>query len=175
MTKYLRVFCCSTLMLLVLGAPTCAQQTFSPEAMAAVRAAQQRQREELRKKLEAMSPAEREQFRAARRTTRNRDDGRPARPIELRAPLPLPVTLQAGGKPAGGSCKAAEACTLEWKTRVGETVVVTSVWAATKVQCDDLTMSTPGSGAPIAVAWRCEHQLIVQGPGAGYAGYVVGK
>ena len=104
-----------------------------------------------------------------------------ARPVRVQGPLPLPVALAnanaliASGKPAGGSCDGKDTCTLRLSPPPGQILVVTAVWSATVVRCDDLTTSTPANGAPISVAWRCEHELTVQGLGAGYAGFTIAK
>lgn len=133
--------------------------------------------EEFRRQYEAASPEERERLRAQRRAERFGD--RPAKLIELHGPLPLPVQVAnpapaaiVAGPPAGAACKPNEECSLEFKPRTPQVLIVTAVWGASKVQCDDLTTATPGNGAPINVAWRCERQLLLQGTGAGYAGYL---
>lgn len=104
---------------------------------------------------------------------------KPPRPMELRKPLPLPVevtnpsTTVIGGKPAGAACVETESCELNFTPAAGEALILTAVWSATKVQCDDLTSAAPRNGTPIAPWWRCERRLLVQGPGAGYAGFRV--
>lgn len=108
---------------------------------------------------------------------------KPPKLMELGKPLPLPVvvtnpspsTTIAAGKPAGANCPETEACELKFTPAAGEALILTAVWSATKVQCDDLTMATPRNGAPIAPGWRCESRLSVQGAGAGYAGFRISR
>jgi len=106
---------------------------------------------------------------------------KPPKPMELRKPLPLPVevtnpsTTVIGGKPAGAVCAETESCELNFTPAAGEALILTAVWSATKVQCDDLTSATPRNGTPIALWWRCERRLVVQGLGAGYAGFRVAR
>lgn len=154
---------------------TGAQQLMSPEARAT-------QRAERRREMAQMSPEEREKRRAQRRAERQKEKAdKPPKPMELKGPFPLPVEVQnpsapvTAGKPAGAACPSTDACTLKLTPKLGEVLVVTAVWSATKVQCDDLTTASPRTGAPMTVAWRCERQFVVEGPGAGYAGFMVGK
>jgi hypothetical protein len=111
--------------------------------------------------------------RATRRAQREHERAlRPPRPMELRAPLPVPVAL-AGGTPAGGACAGKDSCKLDYQPRAGEALVVTAVWSATHVECDGLTLgATPPGGAPISPWWRCQHSFRVEGKGAGYVGFV---
>jgi hypothetical protein len=53
--------------------------------------------------------------------------------------------------------------------------VVTAVWSASRVQCDDLSTRSPPNGDVIAPWWRCRRQLVIEGPGAGYAGFKVAE
>ena len=100
----------------------------------------------------------------------------PARAMELRGPLPLPARI-VGGTPAGGNCEADQRdCRLEMVPPAGQVLVVTSLWSATRAVCDGLTLSaTPPNGAPIAPYWRCEQKLTINGPGAGYTGFIIPK
>jgi hypothetical protein len=52
-------------------------------------------------------------------------------------------------------------------------VVVTAVWSATRLQCDDAVMASPAGGAVIAPWFTCRRHLLVEGAGAGYTGFVL--
>jgi len=79
------------------------------------------------------------------------------------------------GKPAGGVCPSTDSCQLTFSPPNGEMVIVTSVWSATKLQCDGVASATPRGGSPIAPMWRCEERVLVEGPGAGWTGFLVTK
>ncbi len=79
------------------------------------------------------------------------------------------------GKAAGGACPSAEPCQLTFSPPNGQMVIITSVWSATKIQCDGVAAATPRGGTPIAPLWRCEERVLVEGPGAGWTGFLVTK
>jgi hypothetical protein len=79
------------------------------------------------------------------------------------------------GKPAGGACPGPDSCELKFTPPENEVLVLTAVWSATKLQCDDATAASPRGGAPIAPGWRCERRLLVEGPGAGWTGFTTAK
>ncbi|MBI4516041.1 MAG: hypothetical protein HY699_09535 [Deltaproteobacteria bacterium] len=139
------------------------EQVPEPEARATQRAVERAERRRLRLNPQA--------------GTQTRDP----QPVELRDPLPLPVELRnlaallATGKPVGEACPGSEPCVLKLTPAVREVVVITSVWSAAKVECDDLKTSSPSNGTPIAPWWSCKRQLLIEGPGAGYTGFVVIK
>lgn len=141
-----------------------------PEARATARAARRMEREAMR-----LDPVARQTARAAR----DAEDEERAQPVEIRDPIPVPVEvrnvgdLTAPGKPAGGACAGSDACTLRVAANVREVIVVTAVWAATRIQCDDLVTASPATGAVIAPWWRCRRALLVEGPGAGFTAFVV--
>jgi hypothetical protein len=116
----------------------------------------------------------RETIRAARREQSHQMQ----QAVEIRNPIPLPVevrntgALVAAGKPAGGTCPAGESCKLTATPNVREVLVVTAVWSATRVECDGAVSASPPGGAPIAPWWRCQQRFAVEGPGAGYTGFV---
>lgn len=99
--------------------------------------------------------------------------------VEIRNPIPLPVEVRnaggliAAGKPAGGACPSNDACTLTATTSVREVLVVTALWSATRVECDGVVAASPENGAPIAPWWRCQRHFTIEGPGAGYTGFLV--
>lgn len=104
--------------------------------------------------------------RAERRDERARD----ARPVTVQGPLPLPVLV--GGPPLGGACPKDATCTLRAAAADQRAVVVTAIWGASAVRCDDVALAVPPGGVPIAPWWRCTRELIVEGPGAGYAAFL---
>jgi hypothetical protein len=133
-------------------------------------------REELRREnaeWQQMSPAARETARAERKIERER--AKPARGVEVRGPFPLPVDVKPAGRPAGATCPSAAPCQLKVTPPVGEVLVVTAAWSATKMQCDGVVSATPPNGAPVAPGWRCTQQFTIEGPGAGYTGYLIAK
>jgi hypothetical protein len=131
---------------------------------------------ERREEISQMSPEERAQWQAERRARHRKDDeNRPPRPIEIRAPLPLPVKMGPVGKPAGGACAKGESCTLELTPSSGEVLVVTAVWSADEIQCDEIKSSTPPGGQPISPQWRCERLFRARGTGAAYTGFTVAE
>ncbi len=142
----------------------------SPEARATERAARRLERRALQP-----DPETRETARAERRAEMRDVE----QAVELRNPLPLPVEVRNPGmlavaaRPVGGGCPPSSACTLRTAPNPREVVVVTAFWSATRVQCDDLTTASPPNGAAVAPWWRCQRELIVEGPGAGYSGFVI--
>lgn len=140
------------------------------EARATARAVRRAEREALR-----LDPVARQTARAAH----GAEDEERVQPVEIRDPVPLPVevrnvgALPAPGKPAGGACAGTDVCTLRATANVREVLVVTAVWSATRIQCDDLVAASPANGAVISPWWRCQRGLLVEGPGAGFAGFVV--
>lgn len=108
-------------------------------------------------------------YATARAERRADQHSRDARPVTVQGPLPLPVL--AGGAPLGGACPKDSACTLHATAAEQQVVVVTAVWGASSVRCDDVALATPPGGTPIAPWWRCARELVVEGPGAGYAAF----
>ncbi len=106
-------------------------------------------------------------YATARAERRAEQRSRDARPVTVQGPLPVLV----GGAPLGGACPKETACTLRATAAEQQVVVVTSVWGASAVRCDDVALATPPGGTPIAPWWRCTRELVVEGPGAGYAGF----
>ena len=94
--------------------------------------------------------------------------------MEIRQPIPLPVVVQSG-KPEGGACPRGGVCSLVLEPAAGEAVVVTAVWSAETIECDDTVSSTPAGGQPIAPGWRCEKRFSIKGKGAGYTAYTIAK
>jgi hypothetical protein len=141
----------------------------TPAARATIRAA-----ERLERRRSAMDPQARETARAARR-----EEAREfPQAVALHDPVPLPVEIVNplplwAGSAVGGSCSGAEPCTLRFDPGPREVVVVTAVWSATRLQCDDAVMATPSNGAVIAPWHTCRRRLLVEGAGAGYAGFVL--
>lgn len=142
--------------------------------------------------------AEHRKVRDERRAKEGPDKDKRVKSFELHGPIPLPVEVtnwsgsssapaaaaavggsagstRAGGKPAGGACAPNDKCQLRMNPPNGEVLIVTAVWSAAKVVCDDVSTATPPSGAPIAPGWRCEQTFSAEGQGAGYAGYLVSK
>ena len=117
----------------------------------------------------------RETIRAARREHSHQME----QAVEIRDPLPLPVevrnagALVPAGRPAGGACPTGESCKLAATPSVREVLVVTAVWSATRVECDGAVSTSPAGGAPIAPWWRCQQRFALEGPGAGYTGFIV--
>ncbi|MBI4518341.1 MAG: hypothetical protein HY699_21280 [Deltaproteobacteria bacterium] len=157
-----------------------------PEARATWVAEQTEEALRRREELMKLSPEERAARRSERRKTkgeRKKEKGKdkPPKVFELHGPLPLPVTVQnpsvpqLGGKPVGGACPAGQACQLKATPNAGEVLVLSAVWSATKVQCDEVSTATPANGAPIAPGWRCERLLLIEGTGAGYTAFAVAK
>ncbi len=114
---------------------------------------------------------------AARRAERDaaRAERLPSRPVVIREPLPLPVreTQPPGGEPAGKSCPATESCKVEYRVPSGRILVVTALWSATDVRCDQATLgATPAGGKVIAPGWQCETFLSFVGKAAGFTGYL---
>jgi len=119
----------------------------------------------------------RAQAMATRRAERDaaRAERRPSRPIVLREPIPLPVEQNRppGGPPAGQSCPVEETCDVEYTVPNGKVLVVSGLWAADKVKCDQATLgSTPGNGQVVAPWWHCTKSLAFRGKGAGFTGYL---
>ena len=148
----------------------------------------QQQREEAMKRREEFLklPPEEQQRIKEERQKQAGAWGAQARPMDIHGPLPLPVEVKnlsdlasggtrGNGKPAGGACAASEKCQLRLNPPTGQALIVTAVWSATKVTCDETSTATPPNGAPIAPGWRCEQSFSAEGQGAGYAGYLVSK
>lgn len=130
--------------------------------------AQERSQEELEIRAKALATrrAERDAARAERL---------PSRPIVLREPIPLPVqqVLPPGGTPAGQSCPAAEPCKVEYPVPSGRTLVVSALWSATEVRCDQTKLgASPPSGEVVAPWWHCKKSLSFTGKAAGFTGYL---
>ncbi len=121
--------------------------------------------------------AEQEAIRAERHAKRDKRRGERGdkesrvRTVDVRT---LPSTALSSGAPAGESCSTGKSCTLRLQPPAGQVVVVTAVWSATRVECDGVRSATPPNGAPIAPGWRCARELVVEGPGAGYVGFLAG-
>ncbi len=138
----------------------------------------ERREEAMRKREEflQLSPEEQERIREARRAEREerraqRDQAR--RGVEVQGPLPLPVAV--GGAPRGASCPAGETCTLRLTPPDGQVVVLTAVWAASKIECDGVAAASPPGGAVASPWWRCGESLSVAGKDAGYLGFLTAK
>jgi hypothetical protein len=141
----------------------------TPAARATIRAA-----ERLERRRAVMDPQARETARAARREEAREQ----SQAVALRDPIPLPVEIVNSvplwaGSAVGGSCGGGEPCTLRFEPSPREVVVVTSVWSATRLQCDDAVTASPAGGAVIAPWFTCRRRLLVEGPGAGYTGFVL--
>jgi hypothetical protein len=145
-----------------------------PLTAPAVRATQ-RAADRLERRYEQQNVEMRATIQAARREER-RDI---AQAVELRDPLPLPVEVRnpgalfVSGKPLGAVCPGTDVCLLRATANAHEVLIVTAVWSATRIQCDSFTSGSPANGAVIAPWWRCQRELIVEGPGAGYTGFAV--
>lgn len=128
-----------------------------------------------------LSPEEQERVRTERRAERKarragRGKDEKVRPMDIRGPLPLPVRVEgAGGPPVGEACPGEAACSLRLTPPAGRAAVITAVWSATRVECDGVSSATPRNGAPVAPWWRCEQRLVIEGPGAGYVGFLTAK
>jgi len=128
-----------------------------------------------------MDPTQRAAAIATRRAERdsNRTQRLPSRPVTLRAPLPLPVTvdLPVGGAPAATSCPVAKSCRVAYSVPAGQLLVVTGLWSATEIRCDDTSLgATPPNGRPVAPWWHCSSSLaFAGGPGAGFVGYLFAR
>jgi hypothetical protein len=114
---------------------------------------------------------------ATRRAERDaaRAERMPSRPIVLRGPIPLPIepNRPLGGLPAGKSCPAEETCDVAYAVPTGKILVVSGLWSATAVRCDQAALgSTPGSGQVVAPWWHCSQSLAFSGKGAGFTGYL---
>ncbi len=134
--------------------PALAQQPVSQEEM------------EIRAKAIATRRAERDASRAERL---------PSRPIVLREPIPLPVQqiLPPGGAPVAQSCPAAKPCKIEYAVPPGRILVVSALWSASDVHCDQATLgATPPSGEAISPWWHCRKSLSFTGKAAGFTGYL---
>jgi len=142
-----------------LSAPSKAQSAGAPDARRTAVAAMREQRE--------TDPVA---YATARAERRGEQGARDARPVTVHGPLPLPVLV--GGAPLGGACPKETACTLRATAPEQQVVVVTSVWGASTVRCDDVALATPPGGVPIAPWWRCTRELVIEGPGAGYAAFL---
>jgi hypothetical protein len=93
---------------------------------------------------------------------------------ERRAQRPLPAAVAIpSGDPVGAACPRRETCALRFDPPAGKAVVITAVWSAQTVRCDDATSATPAGGDPIHPWWRCRRALYVSGPGAGYTAVLV--
>lgn len=148
----------------------------TPQAQATQRAAERAERHRIR-----LDPRARQTARAVREEEQHERALKYPQPVEVRQPMPLPVELRnanalcGGGRPIGAICQGTESCTLQHAPAPREVVVLTAVWSARRITCDDLTSASPANGAAISPWWRCERQLVVEGPGAGYTGFVVLK
>lgn len=114
---------------------------------------------------------------ATRRAARDlhRAQNAPSRPFTLREPIPLPVVpkVPPGGEPAGKSCPSEESCKIEYAVPAGRILVVTALWSAAEVRCDQATLgSSPANGQVIAPSWHCSRSLAFEGRGSGFAGYL---
>ncbi len=114
---------------------------------------------------------------ATRRAERDqhRAENAPSRPMTLRDPVPLPVlqSLPPGGEAAGKSCPANESCKVEYAVPQGRILVVSAIWSAADVRCDQAHLgATPPAGQVIAPWWHCTRALAFEGKGAGFAGYL---
>jgi hypothetical protein len=114
---------------------------------------------------------------ATRRAERDlhRSQNAPSRPMTLREPIPLPVVpgVPPGGEPAGRACPNEESCKIEYAVPAGRTLVVTALWSAAQVRCDQAALgSSPATGQVIAPLWNCNQSLAFEGRGAGFAGYL---
>lgn len=144
-----------------------------PLTAPAIRATQ-RSAERLERRYEQQNVEMRATIQAARREER-RDI---PQAVVLRDPLPVPVELRnpgalyLSGKPVGGACPSTGSCVLRAPLNEHEVLIVTSIWSATRVQCDALTTASPSSGQVIAPWWRCR-EFVAEGPGAGYTGLAV--
>jgi hypothetical protein len=140
-----------------------------PAARATQRAADRAERRA------GMDVVARETIRAGRREEMHQVE----QAVEIRNPVPLPVEIRnpgglvAAGKPAAGACPTNESCKLAATPNVREVLVVTAIWSATRVECDGVVASSPSNGAPIAPWWRCQQRFTVEGPGAGYTGFMI--
>jgi hypothetical protein len=169
-----------------------------PEAREAWVAERRADAKRRRAEFESLSPEEQEAVRADRRARREARRTKRAgrekpggkgengvrsvedrvRPVEVFAPLPVPVHIQnsnalgIGGTPVGESCASGKPCTLRLTPPAGKVIVLTGVWSASTVRCDNVMSAAPPSGAPIAPWWRCERDLYVEGNGAGYVGFL---
>jgi len=145
-----------------MSAPLLAESSDAPDARRTAIAAMREQRE--------TDPVAYATARAERRGDQNARD---ARPVTVRGPLPLPVLV--GGAPLGGACPKETSCTLRATASEQQVVVVTAVWGATSIRCDDATLATPPGGMPIAPWWRCTRDFAIEGAGAGYAGFLAAR
>ncbi len=99
----------------------------------------------------------------------------PSRPVVLRDPVPLPVrqALPPGGEPAGRSCPGKDPCKIDFEVPAGRVLVVSALWSASAVRCDDTSLgASPSGGEAIAPWWHCEESLSLTGTEAGFAGYL---
>jgi hypothetical protein len=129
-----------------------------------------------------LSPQERDRIRTERRAERVERRGargaeeKSPQPMDIHGPLPLPVRVEgAGGPPVGEACSGEAACSLRLTPAAGQAAVITSAWSATKIECDGVSSSTPRNGAPVEPWWRCEQRFTIEGPGAGYVGFLTSK
>jgi len=114
---------------------------------------------------------------ATRRAARDlhRSQNAPSRPMTLREPIPLPVvpSVPPGGDAAGKSCPTEESCKIDYAVPAGRILVVTALWSATDVRCDQAALgNSPANGQVIAPSWHCSRSLALEGRGAGFAGYL---
>ena len=121
-------------------------------------------------------PAAREEALAAKRAERDamRAERLPSRPVTLRNPVPLPVTVTQppGGVAAGESCAKSKPCTVQYSVPANRTLVVTALWSAQKIRCDNAKLdSTPSDGQLVSPLWHCTKSLEFEGKGAGFTGY----
>jgi hypothetical protein len=127
-----------------------------------------------------LSPEEQQRIRTERREERRarrfaRDaTGEQRSALDDRGPLAVRVD-GAGGPPIGEACPGEAACSLRFVPPSGRAAVITGVWSATKVECDGHVTSTPRGGGAVAPWWRCETRLTVEGPGAGYVGFLTSR
>jgi len=117
----------------------------------------QRQHEERRRTPPAARATERARERAERRALR---------------PQP-PAAAIPDGEPVGGACPPRQVCELHLDAPAGKVILVTALWSAQRVRCDDAAGASPGDGSPVHPWWRCRRALSISGPGAGYTGVLI--
>ena len=83
------------------------------------------------------------------------------------------MTAIPDGEPVGGACPPRQVCELHLDAPAGKVILVTALWSAQRVRCDDAAGASPGDGSPVHPWWRCRRALSISGPGAGYTGVLI--